>query len=404
MPAFESQPQNIEIGLLKNTGFNAELSVTSLDTKYHHNRERGLSPQDAIAQPLQETIGDIKGYGLEYIVRKAWLPNPLQERSHKGKKRLFNKFSMLPISEGIDRRERNGGVADALAYIEPTLLKAPKKTIMLKYSDAGESMMPDQANPGKTIRYPDAQLYFFIKDENGNYQANTLVMDQLSTEQVQRLYASMGYIHRDWAKPGLSEADRVSKLVRDVMYLPNTNYSPESIVRKIQEIKGSDVVRTLENGEIRTFSGVYQDMRKGNAMLDVDDLYQSQLDAFKTFVENNKENMDNDFTKRRIQHELEKTILNITRILGGDKPLEVGQMRSLRRAFKAQIGRLESAGGCNGGGKRRTIMTPFGPRQIESGPSWAYTKGDCITCPQKDTEVGPCSICKSCEQKLPAAA
>jgi len=403
MPNIESGPQP-EIGLLKNTGFNAGLSVRSLNEKYKRNLAEGMTPTQAIAQPLTEVDGDIRGYGLEYIVRESWLPNPMHVRKYKGRERLFNKFSNLPISEGIDKRERNGGVADAMKYIEPTLLKAPKNTIMMMYSKAGESMMPDQANSGQTIKYPDDQLYFFAKDRNGNYQANTLVMDPLKTEQAQRLFASMGYIHRDWAKPGLSDTEISSKQVRDVMYLPNTAQTAESIVRTIQEIKGSSVLRTLNDGQVRTFDDVYRKMHNGNAMLEVDDLYQAQLDGFKKFVENNKESTDQEFTQRRIQHELEKTILNITRILGGDKPLDLTQMRSIRKAFSHQIGRLEAAGGCNGGGTK-TVMTPLGPRRISTGETgWKYQTGDCITCPQKSVEVGPCSICKDCEHWLPAAA
>lgn len=402
MPNIEAGPQ-LEIGLLKKTGFNAELSVKSLRDKYKKNLDEGMTAEKAIVQPLTEVDGDIKGYGLEYIMRESWLPNPMHTRKHKGRERLFNRFSNLPISEGIDMRERNGGVAAAMEYIEPTLLNAPKNTIMMMYSDAGESMMPDQSNPGKTIKYPDAQLYCFAKDKDGNYQANTLVMDPLKKEQTARFFAAMGYIHRDWAKPNLSEAEQVSKQVRDVIYLPNTTHTSESIVKTIQKVKGSDVVRTLDNGQTRTFDNVYRKMKKGNAMLEVDDLYQAQLDGLKKFVENNKESLDEDFTQRRIQHELEKTILNITRILGGEKPIELAQIRSLRKEFSIQIDRLEAVGGCNGGGTK-TVMTPLGPRRISTGEAnWKYQKGDCITCPQKDTEVGPCFICKDCEQKLPAA-
>ena len=34
----------------------------------------------------------------------------------------------------------------------------------------------------------------------------------------------------------------------------------------------------------------------------------------------------------------------------------------------------------------------------ESGKNWEYSPGDCVVCRQKNTMVGPCKICKSCEK------
>lgn len=51
----------------------------------------------------------------------------------------------------------------------------------------------------------------------------------------------------------------------------------------------------------------------------------------------------------------------------------------------------------------RTDSRPFGQGVLSSLFSenkWAYHQGDCLKCEQKNTQVGPCDICKDCEKKL----
>jgi hypothetical protein len=400
----ETLSSHVEIGLLKNTGFDARLSVIGLHKKYQTNIEQGLPQSEAILQPLAETEADIKGYKLEYMMFEPWLPNPLEVRSYQGRNRIFNKFSNLPISEGITRQERFGAVADAMEAIEPKLLRSPNNSRFVMYSPAGWSGMTDRN--GNPINYPEAQMFFFEKDEKGNFQANTLVMDEFTTNEAKRFYAAFGYTNPDWLNSELDQKDRLAKMVRNVIELPDTTETFETIVRKVQIIRQTEIVRHLPDGRVRTFDEVYQKMQKGNELLQMDDQCQAQIEAFKTFVTHNKESLDVDFTQMRVQHELEKTILNIARIVRGDEPIIITSIKQMRQAFSAEITYLGSIGGCGGGGGELSILqTPLGPRLGRSEKGWKYEIGDCVApgCGKTKVEVGPCDICKDCEKLLPKA-
>lgn len=387
----------VEIGLLKNTGFDARLSVRSLNKKYQGNIALGMSTQEAIMQPIAEVEGDIKGYKLEYMMFEPWLPNPLEVRSYQGRNRIFNKFSNLPISEGITQQERYGAVADAMESIEPKLLRAPNNSRFVMYSPAGWSGMTDRN--GNPINYPDAQMFFFEKDEHGNYQANTLVMDEFTSKEAQRFYKTLGYENPNWLTVQDSREQK-AEMVRNVIELENTTETFETIVCKVQMIKQTEIVRHLPDGRMRTFNEVYQKMRKGNELLHMDDLCQAQIDSLKTFVSNNKESLNRDFTQRRVQQELEKTILNIARIVRGEDPIIFRTIKEMKKAFATEIAYLGSIGGCGGGGFS-ILESPTGVRLIESTK---YTIGNCVAKGCKNPEnvpVGDCKICRECEKTMP---
>lgn len=384
-------------------GFNTSLAVDSLVRKYQHGLTTGLSKQAALIKPTRELRADIIGFKLEYMQYESWLPSPLEKRQYRGRERIFNQFSNLPVSEGILRQERFGAVADSMVQVEDFLLDCPNNSMAAVVSRAGWSGLQDRL--GRDITYPDAQVYLFYKDGQGRLQENTLVMDELSDGQYQRLCRFINATNTDWLDSDQTQEQRLAAMVRNVGLMPDTKNDFVDIVRAVQFIKGSNIVRSIpEQGVVRTFTEVYQQIDGGNRLLDPGSRCQKVINQLEQYLVSVSDNLQDPEVKRQIRAKLNLTILKIARALRGELEIDditeanlsdEGYMRSY---FAKDIQFVQSLTGCNGGGNILEVILKgqFGPRRgrIESS---GFGEGSCVIC-RKIAQIGPCFICHNCAQ------
>lgn len=404
--------------LLSGTGFNAVLSINSFRQNLNNALKEGLNFDEAIKMPLEEIKGDVLGYKLEYILQEALLPNPIEFRYYQGKKRVFNKFSNTPISEGILKEERNGAVERSLCKAENFLLNSPEGSLGVMVSPAGKSGMKDKK--GEEIVYPDTQIYMWRVGENNKLESFTLVLDDFTSKDCLEVLAYLGIKIDPEQLKKLSEY-QLQSLVMDTPVFLTANetqkFSFEDVIKTAQFIKKSEVVRTTHgiNKSTKTFNEVYKKLKQGEALLESDQVVDSLINNYLHNLRGSARFINNLEIFNKSVTELEVLIINMTQALSGEKIIKIPTHLTtlqLQTLYQPIIRRLEAIPGCAGGGVLADILS-MGKADLGIGVTFAGTAylynglsfrrveiEDEIKCPHCDfvNKCKPGPNCRSCRK------
>lgn len=389
---------------LTGTGFNVELEID-------HLIRNVIQDKTGLAAALREVRGNLIGFKTEYLLQKTLLPNPIDIKEIKGRRRVVSGLSGLPLLEMITPDERLGAVKDSFAKIEDFLLTAPRGSMAIMASPLGESGLHDQV--GQKITYPDSQTYMFRVGEDGKPSSYTLVTS-MDFRENRELLKRLGLPEINLYQ-GKTELEKTANITRNVAFLDGeaqpTNF--RDIITTIQHVRKdiaktsiARLVNTPYDLKPRFFDEAYSDLSRGEELLNLDQTHAGYIERFEQFVQVSQNHLNHSFTRLRLEEELAKTVLDMTGVLYGSRkavedPIKDHAGITGPRNYAWEMEILRRIPGCNGGGGVGAIFTPFGPRitvNSSKEQKTIYTEGFCKDCQKTKSQVGQCHICIDCER------
>lgn len=355
-----------------------------------------ISQRDSPETALKEVRGNIIGFKLEFYLQQALLPNPVR-LSSKG--HIENALSSQRVLDMITKRERFGAVYDGFETVEAYLASAAPGSMAVIASPSGWSGL--QNSFGEDYNYHDSQVYTFRLNEGGDLEAFTFVTD-MDYDQNVRLLEALGVDTASLDKP-ITYRQRLAQMVKTPALIePGKVSGFGEITSMIEGVMGTDVIRVVKNADgtksNRYFSDVYHDLDRGKELLGLDRRCEEIVGGFDDFVREILKLQSPEVARLAIEIKLSNTLVEVYSAVSGQE-VPIGISTKERELFyirqTKQIGLLY---GCSGdGGSAVGISTGLGVRlaSTESG-SVSYSKGDCVKCFRKNTEVGPCKLCRSC--------
>lgn len=356
-----------------------------------------IAGSDSLEGALSEVRGNIIGFKLEFYLQAALLPNPVRLNRHGD---IENALSGQRILDMITKRERLGGVYDGFATVEAYLAEAQPGSMAVIASPSGWSGLQDSY--GRDYNYHDSQVYTFRVREDGELEAFTLVTD-MDFDQNLNLLEKLGVETKGILKPK-TYRERLAETVKTPSLIPPGQLEGfEQVAGILQEVIGSDVIRTVTNPDgsktQKYFADVYKDLQRGDELLKLDARCEEIVGEFETFVREILTLQSPEVARGAIEIKLRDTLVDIYTTVKGEK-IPTYKTQSEREFFYlAQSKQIAMLPGCSGGWTSSNIGidTGLGIRGASTESSnVSYNKGDCVKCKREDVEVGPCKLCRSC--------
>lgn len=397
----QTPPEVKKWWLLSN--FDIEGEIDCLFKIWDQKQKEGLDRKLALDEGLKEVRGNLIGFKLEFLMQEAMLPNPVAQ-NREG--RLINAISGQRILPMISTAESQGAVYDSFASIENFFQEAPNGSMALFASPQGHSGLRDSFN--REINYPDHQTYMFRKNEQGSMEAFTVVSDMTPSQTVD--FLELLGADRTLMEVGQTEIEKRAAIIRNSVFFPpilqGKTYQFKDIIAKMQTVMGTEIVRTVEQPVPGTnqkrivkksFTEVYSKLSQGEKLLNLDSDCERVVGGFEEFTREALDLLPRDFIRDNIEIKLRDTIIEMYMSITGSTAANLDGM-SRQKIYQMYAGSISMIAGCSGGGMGGGFMeTPFGARAITIESSSGYSKGDCIKCRREEVEVGPCKICKKCE-------
>lgn len=374
--------------LLPGTGFDVEGQINKLVRDLKKSK-----PKNALAEFSDYTAEDIRHFIVEYPLQRLVFPIFLEIKMKNEDLRLVApRYLDQLYADLVSPQERGGIVKKKILEIEKYLINSPTGAMAVMISPPGESGLAD--GKGGTIKHTDNQTYIFKKENSSKVSAYTIRTD-MDLDQSEDLLKRMGSLRQKLTSLH-SEEDRISQIMNSTLYFNDRTF--EDVVDAMEVARKSKFAY-----KEKSFAEIRTDLRIGNQLLeqngDVQKYAEPYIEKFQCYVWAKINALSTDVEISAaisdIEKELGKTILDILIALKTGR-VDLDQKEPLSTAkYTSWLGTLQSYGGCNGGGLDDLIPLLSG----KNNKPWEYKPGLCRVC-GSNSEVGPCSVCKQCEQRL----
>lgn len=298
-------------------------------------------------------------------------------------------------------------------YEEDTLTTQIRRGIKRK-EDLGESTHREKADLAGALLLEDK----LQSAENGDFVLWVLPPEPGSDEYGDHGYMYIGRISTRSQIGNSKRIDMTSYRINDknldhynnaigqltgraLIYDKPEDFVAQPIVFK--KFADTNVISILENT-----CGFYQDEHEEDIYRETLQYLKPQIHAFIGLAQEGRSinSMQKDFEG------LEKYAVEVWELVGEKfrtKSYIDSDFADFRRlSFQAVVYRNEHrllppvAGSCGSTEKRETtnIFNKYSSFGESGQTTWDYHKGDCVLCETKNTDVGPCCICKVCEMKF----
>lgn len=404
------KPINTGPDLLKGTGFTPLEEMASLKTKYNEGIAKGEDPKELLNRIVTENITNIRWYQWEYTMSDPVLPNPVAQ-NETGE--LVNSKSGYSIVDMTNEEERDGSVKQSVVRTQELLKDAKDGDTVMIVSPPGWTARKEIN--GKEIKYPEAEIFAFIKGEGRNIRALTFI-SELSLEECQQFKDHFVSPDPEVVKNKQTEREKIMDMVANPIMVTGGKVKFEDILDRIEAIKGGEIMREA-NGANRTFKEAREFLSRGDELQKLPDICEGIIQTYETYLRENIANINDPNVYAAINQRMQLTVLEIAKTLKDGKAeaaskdvsffykqamasINVIDSKIMQNNYDAQIAYLRTRPGCNGGGASES-SNMFGSdlSQVLSGKSGAIISGGGGL--RLSGEVTRCSKCNEeiCEGK-----
>ncbi len=341
---------------LDGTGFNVDAQV-ELGVRLFEQSPDTPSFQETLIQTARE---DLTSFYWEYLAQEKVLPFSLALENSKV---VCPKYGNKELIDTVSPVEREGAVKCVTEELVRTLPNA-------KEGDAFVFTSPPEWSGYEGILYPDSQTYFY-KIVDGHIQAMTIVSSMSLSQNELFIKNLVGKEIK-----GNNTKERIKETVKTLMKLDEMNV--HDVIREIETVTGCDLTHIHNAAETNPL---------------IDDKVAKRLTEFEVYVRDTILDMSEE-SQHLLANYYGKTIADIRFLTTR------GRTPETMTEYRQSISEVQEIGGCGGGGEY--IKTPFGPREVEYSFD---VRGICragykCTTPYRETWLGPCSLCESCDNRI----
>lgn len=423
--------------LLPGTGFDVRGMVNKWIGMINKAFIDGTPHQQIIESLIDITQEDLKTGDDEVGREKKVFPQLLQVVDGEI---LCPRYGFLPYLSTISEKEREGKPLRAAISAHEKLLDPSFQGVLVLKSPVGESGLPDRKTEDGQIIYDDSYLTMLSKNSNGEIKLCTL-RTKLNLAGVELLEKAIEFISGSPRteqeidrfiknqKANLfpskkSTKERTLKTVASPSELIGERASFQQVLSLVEKILGGNFIHGTT-----TLREAYKDLENFNDLLEAGAKSRPILDTFRAYIEENidafsYENVT-DTTIGELEEILGSTFLMLFNASNNhllktppETFLRKITLESARKFVNSSEGRavllaLQQRKGCAGGGggveisispKSSFSSTPAfsskGGASLSSEKDWKWEPGHCQICDKDRQEVGPCDICKQCNEKI----
>lgn len=421
--AAQESEKSINAGpdLLKGTGFTPLEEMASLKSKYNEGIAKGENPQELLNRIVTENITNIRWYQWEYTMSDPILPNPVAQNETS---ELVNSKSGYSIVDMTNEEERDGSVKQSVVRTQELLKDAKDGDTVMIVSPPGWTARKEIN--GKEIKYPEAEIFAFIKGEGRNIRALTFI-SELTLEQCQQFKDYFVAPDPEALNKKQTEREKIMDMVANPIMMTGGKVKFEDILERVESIKGGEVMREA-NGANRTFKEAREFLSRGDELQKLPEICEGIIQTYETYLRENITNINDPNVYAAINQRMQLTVLEIAKTLKGDQksdaPKEVSYFyqqamastniidsKIMQNNYDAQIAYLRTRPGCNGGGLSQESLTSFGSdlsqvlsgsKTFSSGISFSgpSSRETCKVCNIRSAVEGGCGFCDSCAAKM----
>lgn len=381
---------------LKATSFDVAGQMYLVNKNWQSYLAGDISRQEFMESSKDQILEDAKAWYFEFVAGLSVLPFEMERVAVGGGVDIIcTKYGGRKWTDTISSNERDGATRQTAILIEDFLANAPVGYIAFFTSPSGWNGMVD-AGENLYEDYLNTQTWIYKICEGGKIEATTIVTDMV-LEENQQLLQAFGFV------PGIfsSEKQAIKQVVSFPVFL-NSDWSIEDIVAKIQQVMQTDIAckyTDSKTGKVKkqnTFDDIYYQLQHRGELSNIDhEEIIGLIDEFESVVGKILSRYESDYTSENLEYTISKLILDISAVSRGVSTADRGQPGFYSQEHeKVQ----DYTGACPRSGNV-IYQKGFGARLVRI-KNWEYKPGYCIKCQSHKSDVGPCKICKKCEQEF----
>lgn len=380
-------------------GFSLMDEVNAFKRNYQKGLEQGKSRWEAFEDAWKEDEENLKTWKREYVHGDNVFVGHYLLGEFDGQKRILDQ-SGFPVADKIKSQERKGQVLKSWLEGEKGLINGKEVDMWIVISPEGPTGLPDPNNKNALIDFPETYVQVAIRQDR-EIKFVTFRTNLNIPESRRLLIKLVNTFNSETTMPhfGSSILDEVSNIIGTGIYISSdhSRLKDNALMQLAQQITS---VKENAFGE-KSLDQIQAQLENAENNFRLDSICQGYLDELKKCMYDQKEYLDNDFVLRRIEKEIQKTVIKI--MLSAKGRSATGANGSLsEHDIKWGLQQMQSFKGCAGSGSKSksiyTFLEGLGiPRLgISALEENDWHLGTCEKCGIKSL-VGGCNICKSCE-------